>query len=112
MALSFEFKRGDSFNLSGTVTDADDLPVDLTGYTITSQLRSQTGALIQTFTVTVTDAANGLYTISAPATGTAPNTGTDIWPIGTAKFDVQFAVGAEVTSSETVTLKVVEDYTR
>lgn len=100
-------KRGDSFSLSGAIKDAQGVAVDLTGASLRCHLRQPDGVLIQALTCAITDAAAGTYSISATAAEAA------VWPLGNAKFDVELtdAQGA-VTSTDTVTLKVVEDITR
>lgn len=90
----FNIKRGDSFEVTATYTDANGVPIDLTTYTITSQLRTMTYALIDTL-VCVKSGTTGVYTLSAP-------TGTSEWPIGEAVWDIQYQSGNMIVSTDTI----------
>ena len=99
-------KRGDTFELSSTIENAG-VGVDITSWTISSQARDEADAVLQTFTVTKTDAANGAFTVSATAAQ------TELWPIGSYQMDIEFIEGGgEVNSTETFTLSVLRDITR
>ena len=93
------FKRGDTFTAL-----AQRVGVDITETTIRSQLRS--GNWRYTLTVTVTDAANGEFTLSAPASDTR------LWPVGAAKWDIEYTDSGNVHSTETVSITILEDVTR
>ena len=85
-------KRGDTFSLTCTWTDSSGTAIDLTGYTVESQVRAT--SFVDTLTVTVTDAANGVFTLSATATATAD------WPATNSLLsrlycDVQFTTGPQ-----------------
>lgn len=102
-------KRGDTFSLTCTWTDSLGTAINLTGYTFKSQVRAT--SFVDTLTVTVTDAANGVFTIAATATATAN------WPVTdslSSKLfcDIQFTNGTTVTSTETFQIVVVEDITQ
>lgn len=99
-------KRGDTFELSCTLENEGN-PVDITNFTITSQIRSPDDSLLQALTVTVTDAANGAFTLSAtPAQ-------TETWDIIQYLSDIEFVnASGEVNSSETFTINVIKDITR
>ena len=97
-------KRGDTFSLDLEVSQ-DDSPLDLTGYTITSQIRTQHDVLVADLTVTVTNAATGQVSVSSEST-------TD-WPTGEHLWDVEFYDGSSSRwSIETVQVKVLPDVTR
>lgn len=99
-------KRGDTFELACTVENAG-VPVDITAWTITSQARDDADAVLQSFTVTKTDAANGAFSISATSTQ------TEAWELGGYSVDIEFIEGGgEVNSTETFTLSVLRDITR
>lgn len=104
----YEFIRGDDFVIPMSLTNPDNngLPVDITGWTITSQVR-YSKKLIETLQVVIVDAAMGSFTISAPDTATA------IWPARQLKCDIQFdkADGQRV-SSQTFIIDVSEDQTQ
>lgn len=102
-------KRGDTLLWNCQYTNPDGSPVDLTGYVIKAQFRDKSGTLIYDFSplIAVTDTANGLYTINAPAAATSP------WPIVDGEFDIEYTnASGVVTSTETGTLSVVKDITR
>lgn len=99
-------KRGDTFAIACTIENAG-VAVNITGWTIASQARGADDAVLQTFTVTVTDAAAGSFTISATSTQ------TELWTLGSYSVDIEFIDGeGEVNSTETFTLSVIRDITR
>ena len=99
-------KRGDTFEISCTLED-EGVPVDLTNFTIASQIRDSSDNLLQPLTVTVTDAVNGEFSLSAtPAE-------TETWDVEQYQCDIEFVEGGgEVNSSETFTINVIKDITR
>lgn len=99
-------KRGDTFELSSTVEN-EGVAVDITNWTISSQARDEDDAVLQTFTVTKTDAINGAFTITATAAQ------TELWGLGNYSMDIEFIdASGDVNSSETFTLSVLRDITR
>jgi len=99
-------KRGDTFELSCNLEN-EGADVDITNFTITSQIRQQDDTLLQALTVTKTDAANGLFTLSATATQ------TEAWEPANYDCDIEFIDGSgDVYSSQTFTVTVVKDITR
>ncbi len=99
-------KRGDTFDFLFTA-EVSGVALDLTGYTITSQARGSDDSVLQTFTVTITDAANGQFTI------TATDAETELWTPATYSMDIEFVDGSgTVISTETFTLNVIADVTR
>lgn len=99
-------KRGDTFELSATLENSGNA-VDITNFTITSQVRDSDDALLQALTVTVTDAATGAFKVSATPTE------TETWDIKTYDCDIEFIEGSgEVNSSETFQINVIKDITR
>lgn len=99
-------KRGDTFELSATLENGGNA-VDITNFTITSQVRDAEDALLQALTVTVTDAVAGAFTVSAtPAQ-------TETWGIKNYDCDIEFVeAGGEVNSTETFQINVIKDITR
>lgn len=99
-------KRGDTFELSCTLEN-EGVAVDITNFTITSQMRQTDDTLLQALTVTKTDAANGAFTLSAtPAE-------TELWGVQNYDCDIEFIEGGgEVNSSETFIISVIKDITR
>jgi hypothetical protein len=78
--INLTWYHGDSQGQSFRLLDAPDIPRDLTGVTVTSEVRSTLGARTA-LTVTVTDPTTGVVTISPPLIGLAP----DVY-----EYDVQF----------------------
>ena len=102
-------KRGDTLSLTCTWKDPTGTAIDLTGYTVESQVRAVN--FVDNLLVTVTDATNGQFTISATATSTAN------WPSTNSAAsrlfcDVQFTTGSVVVSTETFQIVVLEDITQ
>ena len=99
-------KRGDTFELSCTLENEGNA-VDITNFTITSQVRGSDDALLQALTVTKTDAAAGGFTLSATAAQ------TETWGVQKYLSDIEFIEGGgEVNSSQTFTIDVLADITR
>lgn len=101
-------KRGDTLSLLCIWKDASGNPVDLTGYTIASQVRATN--FVDSLTVTITDAVNGKFSVTRTATGTSS------WPISNSVSrvycDIQFTTGTTVISSQTFEVVVLEDITQ
>ena len=99
-------KRGDTFELSGTLENQGNA-VDITDFTITSQIRAADDTLLQALTVTILDASAGAFTLSAtPAQ-------TETWSVQNYECDIEFIDGtSEVNSTETFTISVLKDITR
>jgi hypothetical protein len=88
-----------------TVYD-DTIRVDITGWAITSAM-GWCGELIANLTVTITDAANGVFNVSAGA-GVTEN-----WTPRVYESDIQFnRPGIGKTSSQTFKIEVAKDVTR
>ena len=99
-------KRGDTFELSCTIEN-EGVAVDITNFTITSQVRGSDDVLLQALTVTKTDAGAGAFTLSATSTQ------TESWGIQTYLCDIEFIEsGGEVNSSQTFEISVIKDITR
>lgn len=102
--MDIEFKRGDALSLDVTRVDASGNPVNLTGQTITSQVKA-TG-FSANLTVTIVNAVLGQFRLSATAAATA------LWPVARLSSDVKYdAGGGVVARSKTFTLKVVQEIT-
>ena len=100
--------RGDDFSLEFTVTDPNngDAVVDLSGWTIRSQIRYK-GNLTQEFTVTIaTDPTTGIFTLSAPAADAQG------WRIADHDWDIEFIQpGVGKSSTTCYVFQVVKDVT-
>lgn len=105
-------KQGDTLELTFQLK-RDGSPVNITNYTISSQLRDSTDALLVTdnfngsLAFTLINATAGQFQLSANATATSE------WPVRTYDCDVQIIdLGGDTSSSETFKIKVVKDITR
>jgi len=99
-------KRGDTFELSCTLEN-EGVAVDITNFTITSQVRGSDDVLLQALTVTKTDATAGEFTL------TATSTQTESWGVQKYLADIEFIeASGEVNSSQTFTIDVLKDITR
>ena len=99
-------KRGDTFELSCTLEN-EGVAVDITNFTITSQVRGSDDVLLQALTVTKTDAGAGAFSLSATAAQ------TESWGIQKYSCDIEFIEGGgEVNSSQTFIIDVIKDITR
>lgn len=63
--------RGCDYDDVVSLSNLDGTPLDLTGYTATSQLRTYTGALAGNFECTISDPASGQIAVHMPAATTA-----------------------------------------
>lgn len=99
------FKRGSTLSWPAVWRDSLGATVDLTDSTIEMQLRKNSGALIDTLTITLLDQVTnrGAFTISADDTSE--------WPIGLAKFDIKRTVDNVVVYSSTATINIEEQVT-
>ena len=99
-------KRGDTFELSCTLENEGNA-VDITSFTITSQVRGSDDVLLQALTVTKTDAGAGAFSLSATSAQ------TESWDVQTYLCDIEFIEsGGEVNSSQTFEINVLKDITR
>lgn len=95
-------KQGDTLDWVITLTDTG-TAVDITTWSIRAQIRAS-DTLIATLTVTVVDAASGLFRLSATAAQ------TDSWAAGNHSCDIEFTDGSSnVFSTETFTVSILED---
>lgn len=103
--MTLSIKQGDTLQIDGTRTDSAGDPVDISGHTITSQIRK--GSLVFDLACEIVVAAAGTFRLSATAAETA------LWARGTYVHDVQFeASDGFVASTESTTFDVIEDNTR
>lgn len=106
--VTYEFVRGDDFVIPMTLTNPDNngVPVDITSWTIASQVR-YARKLISDLDITITNAAAGEFSISLPKEQTA------IWPVRKLKCDIQFDRPVEGrVSSQTFIIECTEDQTQ
>lgn len=101
-------KRGSTFKLDATVLgDGVVIPGGIGAWTITSQLRTTGGTLVDTFVVTIVDAAACTYTIEESAAGVTAD-----WPIEHLEMDIRYAINGDIVHTETTTVNVVKSITR
>lgn len=100
-------KRGATFEAACTHRDAAGAAVNLTGWTLTSQVRTQGGRLVGDLTVTLADqvADPGSFTVRAEAAATAA------WPLDVLIWDIRFDAPTGVVFTETVELEVLRQVT-
>lgn len=98
------FKRGDTFLVEATLTNGG-TPVDITGWTIRSQIR-RNNQLIAALTVTITDAEAGKYTLESSGS-------TSSWPVAQLRTDIEYTTDTgQIVSTETYYINCVEDITQ
>jgi len=98
-------KRGETLLLECTVANPDGSPLDLTGWTIASQIRDGHDALIATLTVDLHAPAAGQYRLRCNPTAA--------WPIGRAYMDIAYNdVGGRAITTETLTISVDREVTQ
>lgn len=99
-------KRGDSFSRACRLLDDAGEPIDLTSYTIESQLRDSRDNLIATFTATkynqTTD--KGVFLLTA-------EDGTDDWPLARLEMDIVYKVSGNIQHTEDIIVSVVRSKT-
>jgi hypothetical protein len=102
--MEIEVKRGDELSLDVTRVDANGVPVNLTGKTVTAQ--AKVGTFSATLTVTMVNAVAGQFRLSATAAATAA------WPVARLSADVKYDASAgAIRRSKTFILKVVQEIT-
>ena len=104
MTPTVAIKQGATFGFTGVATDGIN-PMDLTGYTLKSQVRDRDGVLVDTLSTTVDSAIAGTFTVVA-------STGTLAYPLGTLELDIRLTHSTAVEFSETVLLNVTPSVTR
>jgi len=103
--MAVSVKQGDTLELLCVRRDNSDNPVSLSSTSVKSQMIKGSNPLVD-LTVTVTDSANGEFTLSKTAAE------TDVLEIGQYQCDIQFTTDSGVvTSTNTFTITIVEDIT-
>ena len=95
---TFNIKTRNSCVFLMQYTDDNRLPVDLTDYQITSQVRNAKDRKITDMVVNRIDNASGIFTVSLP--------NDVVLPIGTLYLDVFFENGTAEVNSDTIKLNV------
>jgi hypothetical protein len=96
-----EFKRSSTFGAVVTYTPETGWPTNLTGVTITSNIRDSRNSLFD-FTVVVTSPTTFNVTMDAAV--------TEKWAVGTAFWDIRFDWGT-ISLSQTALINVVNNVT-
>lgn len=102
------FTRGDTETIQVTMTTDDGTPIDITGRTYASQLRTtpDIAAISATASCTITDAANGVMTVIFTPAQTSPlDPGYYYW-------DLQENASGTITTVMSGTVTVLADVTR
>lgn len=101
-------KQGDTFSKpcvrQNKVTS---VPVDLTGYTIKSQVRTRPDkgdTLVSELVVTMVNAVAGSFILS--------NADTSAWPAEALVWDIQYTLAGVVLSTDSLYVQVYADVTR
>ena len=105
---SNKHKRGDTFDLSGSVeVTSNGVSVsDFTGWSGRCQVRAGDGSLIEELIFEWLNISTGLLRIRSAAP-------TEGWPLGPARTDIQLtSPSGDVVSTETAVIEIVEDITR
>lgn len=104
MTFKIKVKRGDTFARLVQLVD-NGAPVDITDWTIASQLRYQNGTLLAQLAVGIVDAVNGRFSLTFAD--------TTAWPVQAFNSDIQFtSAGATIASTETFVVQVIQDITQ
>ena len=105
MKTAATIKPGDTLLLQCTVTeDNGTTPLNLTGWTIASQVRTKRGSLLSELTVDLHTPLAGQYSLRSDATAT--------WPTGMAEMDISYTdSGGRVMSTETLLVSIEHDVT-
>jgi hypothetical protein len=98
-------KRGDTLEWIVTLTQ-NNVAVDITNWTITSQIRKDSDTLVASLTVTKLVSASGQFSLTATAAQ------TKLWDLGAHLVDIEFIDDTGyVVSSQTFTVQLVKDIT-
>ena len=105
MSAAIRIKRGETLLLECTVANPDGSPLDLTGWSIASQIRDGHDTLIATLTVDLYTPVAGQYRLTGATTGA--------WPQGLAHMDIAYTdAGGRALSTETLTIGIEREVTR
>lgn len=110
MTSTFDVKRGNTFGhqmfLSYRFDDAPEIRVDITGWQITSQIRSRRGDLIDDLEIDVIDEILGEFEVFATSMQTS------VWPVGAALWDVRIVAPDGTRNSQTILVDISDPVTR
>ena len=104
--MALKIKQGATFSLDSQYYEDDGVTQKpLTGVVLSSQLRTKSGELVATLTVTVLDELAGRFRLTAPA-------GTVNWPVGALYWDMKESQGGIDKYSETYRINVERGITK
>lgn len=104
--MSLRIKRGDTVLLDGLAKNDDGTVFDLTGSTVTSQVRTAQDTLVADLDVVITNAAQGAFTLGATSAATSA------WPLAKLLCDVKWSSGGDAIHTETFEIFVLAAVTR
>lgn len=98
--IDIEFRRGDTFLLDCTIENPDGSPVDITGWAVAGNIETPRQVSIATLTTTITDSANGAYTLL--------NSSTGAWPLGLSVMNIRYTdLSGRIVSAKPVSLNII-----
>lgn len=104
MAVGITFKRTGTFKRRVRITLEDGSPQDITGWTISSQIKTTAYAAVSTLTVSDRVDASGQFVLT--------DTSTSDWPLGLLHWDIKLTdADSVVRHTQTVTIKVEREVT-
>lgn len=110
MAEPLKHTRGDTLSWAcvWTVEDEDGatVPLDLTGASLSADLRNANGVLLAKLTAAIDDGTDGTFLLEATAATTAA------WAPGSYSTELELVIAGEVISSDPFVVRIVADHTR
>lgn len=103
MVNLFTLKRGASLDLTVAFEDDDGQPLDLTGATLTAQIRDAADALVATLAPAITVGADAATIAVAD---------TSAWPLGMLRLDVRVVLAGQTSFSDTISLNITRAVTQ
>ena len=103
---TLKLKRGDTFGVQGFLADDDGVTgVDLGPYNIRSHIRSASGILLEELVVTKLDQSEfpGRFSLSCGDTSE--------WPLSVFYCDIEYDLGGNIMSTDSVAIQVIRDET-
>lgn len=105
MSAKIKHKRGDTFLWAASLKETRTGPaIDISDWTIKSQIRDAEDVLVSDLEVTITDGPNGQYRLYKEDTAS--------WPSDNCFMDIEYRDdGGFIRSTETIGVRVVKDVT-
>lgn len=103
--MQISHKRGATFSRNISVKSDGEVPSDFASWVIASQIRDKSNKLVSQLTVTRTDNANGIFTLSDSSTAD--------WPVCVLYCDIRYTLpSTEVIHTETFEINVLRSVTQ